>query len=231
MKTLCPDNLRSTLLTITAILGLAGIAQGEPIGQWPGYPEQQMEAGMLYRVTPKSMPVLFVSMKPKPSMKDVLGRDYDGVERFWLVAADRHHVLQEIPGSPGCRAEDVQIGDFNFDSYTDFRLYDKEESGKGCRMYHHFLFNPQASRFEPSTHLDKLCGVHFDHQTKQVIGTQSMGGGIHSYSWYRWVKSKLELIREATSNRTEAGRMYTDITVRLPSGKLRKTRHYVDEEG
>lgn len=227
---MCHCSLRRSLVVVLLIFA-CGLVNTKAAGDWPGYPEDHFESGVLFRVTPTSeSQKLFASLRASDAKHEVLG-DYRGISRVRLVAGDRRRVLQELPGISGCYADDAQIGDFNFDGYKDFRFYSRIESGKGWGIYHHFVFNPRSQRFEACEELDKLPWPHFDHETKQALAMSKAGGGIHCFTWYRWSGRRLQMIRRVNSDRNEHGRMFTDITVRLSSGKLSRTRHYVDEEG
>jgi len=204
---------------LAACLGWVGSVRAY---NFPGFPEDTMEPNHLYqvRLDHKSPHPLYLCMQSEPAANPYV-QDFHRVVSLWLVDSDRHHILQRLPVPHDSDAAQVDIGDFNFDGYLDVRVFDGM-SGKGCRMFGHYLFNPRSGRYESSDVLDKLCGPHFDHQEKTVRSVSSAGGELYTITAYRWIGGALSLAWKVRHDRGADGKYFVEYTSRDKSGKLHK---------
>jgi hypothetical protein len=182
-----------------------------------------MESGMLYRVKIGSKhPGCFLAVCYAPAPHELI-KDHQHIEVFLLVAADRRQVLQRIEVSDDLDGRDIEIGDFNWDGHLDFRIYDRESSGTGSHLNHHYIFDPESGRYRKCKELDDLSGPWFDDED-HTVHSLSRGGGMYSGAeTYQWHGGKLYLVRGVIRGQDKKG-FYTEYVDRRADGTLRRRR-------
>jgi hypothetical protein len=169
-------------------------------------------------------------MHSKPEPNEAI-EGFQRITEIILISSDRHHVLQRIHPEVDLDARDIEYGDFNWDGFMDFRIYDRQVSGNGCRIYHNYLFHADTQRYTPCAVLDKLYSVCFDDQEKTVQTFPRSGGSDYASGTYRWHGAHLFLISEVHYGHDQKMRFFMEYTDRRKDGTLRVRRFYNGRQG
>lgn len=85
--------------------------------------------------------------------------------------------------------------DFNFDGFKDIAL-ERHRGATGNCWNNIYLYENDLHKFSYNYQLSKLCLPSVDSLKEQILAFDQGGGGNYQYHFYKWIKSKLILIRE-----------------------------------
>lgn len=138
-----------------------------------------------------------VSMKGK-YIKLVISKDKDGsfgVSGIKMIEKKTDKLIQKIDvGSPNLGLFNVSVGDYNFDGFEEFSVFESSYSGPNTsRVY--FLYNPQTGKYFESSFTG--TSLEFDSTTKRIYEhNQCCAGRSIERTEYKLVNNKMVLVKK-----------------------------------
>ncbi|MBL0737503.1 hypothetical protein JI750_11425 [Flavobacterium sp. GN10] len=138
-----------------------------------------------------------VSMKGK-YIKLVISKDKDGsfgVSGIKVIEKKTDKLIQKIDiGSPNLGLFNVSVGDYNFDGFEEFSVFESSYAGPNTsRIY--FLYNPKTGKYFESGFSG--TSLEFDSKTKRIYEhNQCCAGRSVERTEYKVVNNKMVLIKK-----------------------------------
>ncbi|MFC0777512.1 XAC2610-related protein [Flavobacterium sp. HJSW_4] len=138
-----------------------------------------------------------VSMKGK-YIKLVISKDNDGsfgVSGIKVIEKKTDKLIQKIDiGSPNLGLFNVSVGDYNFDGFEEFSVFESSYAGPNTsRVY--FLYNPQTGKYFESSFTG--TSLEFDSKTKRIVEhNQCCAGRSIERTEYKLVNNKMVLVKK-----------------------------------
>lgn len=138
-----------------------------------------------------------VSMKGK-YIKLVISKDTDGsfgVSGIKVIEKKTDKLIQKIDiGSPNLGLFNVSVGDYNFDGFEEFSVFESSYAGPNTsRVY--FLYNPQTGKYFESSFTG--TSLEFDSKTKRIVEhNQCCAGRSIERTEYKLVNNKMIFVKK-----------------------------------
>lgn len=138
-----------------------------------------------------------VSMKGK-YIKLVISKDTDGsfgVSGIKVIEKKTDKLIQKIDiGSPNLGLFNVSVGDYNFDGFEEFSVFESSYAGPNTsRVY--FLYNPQTGKYFESSFTG--TSLEFDSKTKRIVEhNQCCAGRSIERTEYKLVNNKMVFVKK-----------------------------------
>lgn len=112
--------------------------------------------------------------------------------------------ITRITADGMCRHNELEVGDYNFDGFKDFSVFESFYAGPNTsRLY--YLYNPKNKKHLLSDQLS-LVSLFFDPVEKTVTSTnQCCAGSVMTIDTYKWQGATLKLINGECYMRNEEG--------------------------
>ncbi len=88
----------------------------------------------------------------------------------------------------------IEFEDFNFDGYTDFKIYDAN-NGLYLNWWIYFVWNNEKGVFEHDEVLARISGATFDNEKKLIYGRDRGGVMYNHYTTYSYINDKITLMQ------------------------------------
>lgn len=98
-------------------------------------------------------------------------------------------------GGAECRGDEVDVGDYNFDGYEDFSVFDSNFAGANTTKAY-YIYHPKTRHYEYSDQLTDVS-LSFNAKTKTVTSTnQCCAGSQYLILHSKWQDKQLKLQRK-----------------------------------
>ncbi|MEM6986168.1 MAG: hypothetical protein AAF499_06480 [Pseudomonadota bacterium] len=115
----------------------------------------------------------------------------------------------------------LEIADFNFDGWLDFRYPAFRTAGPNT-PFQHWLYTPSDRQFRPSNALDALVAPEFHATSRRVLSRWRDGATVYGVDVYRYHGGVLELI-ETRVARTELDGTCERVHTHVATGAVTRT--------